>query len=132
MPRLLGLKDLRERKAVLAAESEIYRETLRLEAQNLRLYTARVRRKLEFLKAANPLLAWAPLLGALGNLVFRKKREKRRRGWLGMAGAALSWWRTYRHYRPVVEAVLAQNLLGRLFGRARPPREGADEPGPNR
>jgi hypothetical protein len=39
------MSDLEARKKLLVAESEVYRQTLKLDIQNVRLYSMRVQRK---------------------------------------------------------------------------------------
>lgn len=98
MARILRLKELELRKRTLVAESEVYRQTLRLEARNFNLYALSLRRKLDVLRWLNPLLTvGAPLVGSL----FGARRAPARRGWLGML---LRGWRLYRQFGPVLQS----------------------------
>ncbi len=97
----------------MVAESEVYRQTLKLEVQNLRLYGARVQRKLGFFSPMNPLMMALPFglsfLRFRGPRWFRGKRKWRRPGFLG---SALLGWRLYRRLGPWVQRLLAQRLHG--------------------
>jgi hypothetical protein len=93
MDGIFGLKDLAARKRALVAESDAYRQTLRFELRNLRLYGAQVRRKFSILALVNPLLSMgAPLAGSL----FGKRQPK----WLRMAKAAFAGWHLFRRFAP--------------------------------
>jgi len=62
---------LEAKKKALVAESEVFRETMKLELHNLRLYGARTRQKFSsFGKPNRLLLLLTPLAGA----ILRKKR----------------------------------------------------------
>ncbi len=66
------MNPLESKKRALVAESEVFRETLKLELHNLRLYTVRTRQKLTNFASPNKLLLLAaPFAGFL----FRKKRS---------------------------------------------------------
>jgi len=79
------MNELEVRKRALAAEAEVYRETLKMELQNLRLYGWRAKEKLTALRKPNALLMLAvPLLG----LLLRRRRSS----WLRKAVlGGLSW-----------------------------------------
>jgi hypothetical protein len=49
------MNDLERRKKLLIAEAAVYRETLKLEFQNLRIYGLKTRRKLTSFRGGNPL-----------------------------------------------------------------------------
>ena len=81
------MNDLERRKKLLIAEAAVYRETLKLECQNLRIYGIKTTRKLKSFGAGNPLLAFGvPLLASL----VARKRKARRWGALGFIG-----WQIY-------------------------------------
>ncbi len=110
MARFFKIEELQARKRALVAESEVYRQTLGLEIQNLRLYSVQLQRKLSRFAPSNPLwLLAAPLAGLL--------LRGRRRGWRGMIGTALLGWRVYKRVRPI---------LSMLFKRSSPDK--ADHP----
>ena len=79
------MNELEAKKRALVAESEVYREMLKLELHNLRLYVSRTKHKLKSFGRPNPLLMLlAPLAGAF----FRKRRAS----WLRRAAMTfLSW-----------------------------------------
>jgi hypothetical protein len=82
---------LEAKKRALAAESEVYREMLKLELHNLRLYALRTKQRLTGLTRPNPLLLLVgPLLGTL----FRRRRK--RSVWRQAAMSLLSWQFTNR------------------------------------
>jgi len=76
------------------AESEVYRQTLTLEIQSLRLYSLRVQRTVALLRLANPLLRAA---GSLSGTRFLSPgpRRKRRGKWSRLLGTSLMGWRLY-------------------------------------
>jgi len=66
------MSPLETKKRALVAESEVFRETLKLELHNLRLYGVRTRQKLTNFTSPNKLLMFAaPFAGFL----FRRKRS---------------------------------------------------------
>jgi hypothetical protein len=105
MAGLLNIADIEARKRALVGESEIYRETLRLEYQNLRLYALATRKKLALARSAKPaLLIGLPLLGSF--LMRRGRAAPRSR--LGVLKSAFSMWRMYRTYGPLIRAAMAK------------------------
>src|ERR1044071_4068730 len=97
------MNELEAKKRALVAESEVYRETLKLELHNVQLYVARTRQKLRSFGKPNPLLMLAaPLAGAL----FRKPRG----AWLRRGAMAFLGWQVSNRVMP---------LLSGLFGRPR-------------
>jgi len=94
------MNELEARKKALVAESEVYRETLKLEIQNLRLSAIQARRKVSFLGTASSfLMLAAPLAGRL----FSSERPHPFRRVLK---AGFVGWRLYRKIGP---------LMGTLF-----------------
>jgi hypothetical protein len=105
MAKIFSLKELEERKKALVAESEVYRQTLTLEIQNLRLYGVRMQRKFTLFRLANPLLLLVgSLLGSrfLGARFARKRRGK----WSRIIGASLLGWRLFRSFGPLFKRTL--------------------------
>lgn len=111
MAQIFGLKDLQERKRALVAESEIYRQTLKLEIQNIRLYRVRVQRKLDLLRLANPLFLLAGSF--VGTRFFGRKARWKRRGRLSLLGTGLMAWRLFRTYGPFLQKIVFERILGR-------------------
>jgi hypothetical protein len=68
------MSELERRKKLLVAEAEVYRDLLKLEFYNLRIYGIKAKRKLgSFNPSSNPLLmAGLPLLSSL---FYRRKRQ---------------------------------------------------------
>jgi len=98
------VKTLAARRQALVAESEAYRQTLKLELQNIRLSTEGLRRKLSLVNAVKPLLLLLPFAGSL--LGWRGKGSvKKPRGWRRMAGGALAGWRLYQKLSPFLRRV---------------------------
>ncbi len=86
------MTELETRKRRLVAESEVYRELLKLELQNFRIYGMNVRQKLTSLTPANPLLMTA--VPFLTSLLGRKRRS----AWQRFGTLALMGWQLYRRF----------------------------------
>jgi len=78
------MNELEAKRKALAAESEVYRETLKLEFQTLLLCGLKARRKLTIFKAL-------PFLSLAGPLLV-----KPRTGWPRLLSVALLGWKIYR------------------------------------
>jgi hypothetical protein len=101
MVRLVKIKDLEARKRALAEESEVYRQTLRLEIQNLHLYRIQMQRKFSSLRPSNPLLMFAwPLAASL----FRRRGLPKFR----LATGALMAWNLFRRVRSLVPGLFSR------------------------
>ena len=112
MAKILRLKELEARKRALVAESEVYRQTLTLEIQNLRIYRVRMQKKLVVARLANPLF----LFGAsfLGSRFFGRSARRRPRGKLSrVVGATLMGWKLFRQFGPAIQKRLVQLLVRR-------------------
>lgn len=105
MAGIFALKDLEARKRALITESEVYRETLKLEVQNLQLYTIRMQRKLSFFSKAAPLLL---LVKPLTNLLSPRRKPAKR----GLLASLLVGWRLYRQFAPML-GVFLRRFAGR-------------------
>jgi hypothetical protein len=80
MVRILEVEDLGEKKKELLARSEIYRQTLALEAANVRLSVNLLKKRMRVVKTVYRLLGWAvPVSG----LVFGHKEKEGKAGLLG-------------------------------------------------
>ena len=117
------MKELEARKRALVAESELYRETLKLELLNLQVYGQRMERKVASYAALKPLLfIVAPLVGFL---LGRRRLERR-----GLFATVLIGYRLYRGFAP-----LAQKLIMKWYGSPGPrplPQKEASAPAANR
>src|SRR5947209_20132722 len=95
------MSDLESRRKALAAEAEVYRQTLKLEIQNIKLYASQSKKKYTGLKAGNQLFtAAAPLLTAL----FRRSRTGKQ---LRFFSNALVVWKLISRFAPVAPAAIA-------------------------
>src|SRR5215831_12207247 len=79
------MNELEARKRALVAESELYRQILRLEMQNLRLYGLHFRHRLAGFR--RPGSAFVLVAALTGTLLGGKRGSSLRRG----AAAILSW-----------------------------------------
>ena len=85
------------RKKMLAAESEVYRQLLKLEIQTLKVYTVRTKKRLSFIGTYAPLLmSGLPILSTL----FGRRRKgfslKRLSSWVFLG------WKAYRRFAPML------------------------------
>jgi hypothetical protein len=100
------MSDLETKKRALAAEAEVFRETLKLELHNLRLYGIRTKQKFsDFGKPNRLLLLMAPFAG----MMFRKKKSSFFRR---IAMGLLSYQVTNRVI-PVLSALLSSRRSAR-------------------
>jgi len=94
------MNELEAKKRALVAESEVYRETLKLELHNLRLYVSRTKQKLTSFTRPNPfLMLAAPLAGAF----FRKRRSS----WLRRATMAFLSWQLSNRLIPFLSGLFS-------------------------
>jgi hypothetical protein len=75
MVRILEVKELGTKKQELRARSEIYRQTLALEAANVKLSLVLLKKELRVLRTAYRLVGWAVPISGL--LFGHKKRESK-------------------------------------------------------
>jgi hypothetical protein len=111
MAKIFRLDEIQAKKRALVAESEVYRQTLTLEIQNLRLYGVRMQKRFALLRVANPLLILAGSL--LGSRFFGKRAVKApaaapRRKWSRMVGTALMGWRLFRQFQPLIQELVSR------------------------
>lgn len=116
MPGIFQLRELEAKRRALAAENDVYRESLKLQVQNLRLYAAGMKQRAS-LATAGPLARFMPLLRTfLASPLSRLLVSKRRTRWLRLVTSAWTGWQFYRRFSP---------LLGGLFSRKAQPEETA-------
>ena|SRR5690348_3502650 len=110
MVRILKVKELEERKRLLLTQSEMYRQTMRLEVANVKYSVALLKRKFNFLKSSYRTLgAFAPLLG----LFFgRKKAEKKAEGG-SFFSKLLAGLRMFSQLRPILQGFAAGKRAAR-------------------
>jgi hypothetical protein len=92
------MNKLETKRKLLAAESEVYRQLLKLEIQTFKVYGTRAKRRLTSFAAYLPLLKWGiPIAGGL----FRRKKRAgfslQRLGSLFFLG-----WKAYRQFSPLL------------------------------
>ena len=87
------MKDLELRKRALAAESEVYRETLKLEVRNLNLYARNTKNKFTRPQTLQP---WLWLAAPLTSFLIRRRRPKLPR----LVSTALLGWQFYNKVAP--------------------------------
>jgi hypothetical protein len=104
------MKDFEARRKALAAEAEVYRQTMKLELENIRLYTRQVRRKYTAVSPRNPLFAMAAPLLAL--LLGRGKSAKKAK-WIPIV---LMGFQFATKFAPVIPGIIAA-VKGRRAGR---------------
>lgn len=90
------MKELELKKKALAAESEVYREMLKLELRNVGLYGNYL--KAEAAKAPYRLLKFVPLVAGF----FARRRKPKKSSW---TTAAVVGWQVYRRVIPLCRAL---------------------------
>jgi hypothetical protein len=115
MVRILKVKELEDRKKLLVAQSQMYRETIRLEVANVKFSLALMKRKLGFAKSAVGVLGVAaPVIGLLlGLRGFRKGEMRKFPGKQSLFSRIMAGAHMLRQFRPLL----------RLFFERRPARE---------
>jgi hypothetical protein len=100
------MNPLEQRKRALVAKSEIYRQTLHVEIQNLRLCSIGLRQKLNRYRA---LFSVVPIAGSLAGILsgglFGRRRKPR---WLRLLGTGILGWRLYRRFGPFLQSGFQQ------------------------
>ena len=100
-----GLKSLAARRHALVAESEVYRQTLKLEVQNMRLYVARMQRGFRVAQAVKPLLFLLPLAGSLFGSRPKAKGPPPASRWRRVLGSVVLGWRLYGKFKPFLDTM---------------------------
>ena len=105
MARLIEVKDLAARKRALLSQSEVYRQTLALDVQNLQLYAITMQHRLKRLRTIASIVTVAV---PLARTLFRSRSllqaapaasvAKR-----GFFRTLLAGWRLYRKYGPIIQ-----------------------------
>ena len=96
------MKELEARRKALAQESDVYRESLKLQFQNLQLYGAHLRQRFNFFRPSNPLMMLiGPLIGG-----FVQSRRKSSR--MGIFATLLFAWKMFRRVRALLPAFFAR------------------------
>ncbi len=111
MAGIFQLTELAGKKELLVAESNLRRETLKVEWQNLQLYGVGLRAKFDGFRSRSPLLLLAPVLGLLFGPPLKEviaRRRQRRERWVRLALSLLFSLRAYRRLRPLLKLVLSR------------------------
>ena len=116
MVRILKVKELEDRKRLLLAQSQMYRETIHLEVANVKFSLALLKRRLGWAKSAVGALGLAaPVIGLLlGLRGFRKSEAPRIKGRQSLFSRIMAGAHMLRQFRP---------LLRLFFERKRAARE---------
>jgi len=95
------MSDLESRRKALAAEAEVYRQTLKLEIQNVKLYARQNRRRYTSIRPGNPLFAAAaPILATL----LQRTRPVRK---VSMLSKILLGWQMFSRVTPMLPGIIA-------------------------
>jgi hypothetical protein len=94
------MSDLENRRRALAAEAEVYRQTIKLEIENIRLYARQSSNKYRKLGPRNPLfVAVAPLLTVL----LRRTGPVKKLRLLSKVAVA---WQIFNRFAPLVPGII--------------------------
>lgn len=85
-----------ERKKLLVAESEVYRELLKMELQTFKVYTTRTKRRLTSVTSYLPLLTSG--LPMVANMFMRKKGRGHTSSLKRIASLVMLGWNTYQRF----------------------------------
>jgi hypothetical protein len=89
------MKELEDRKRALLAESEVYRQTLKLEIYNLRLFVKQSKLNVKSFASPSPwmlLTALAPLLARRSNFLSKWR----------LIGTVVAGWKMYSRFNPLI------------------------------
>jgi hypothetical protein len=109
-----------QRKKLLAAESEVYRQLLKMEIQTFKVYGMRTKRRLTSMSNYLPwVMSGLPVLtGLFGR--FGRKRAQRGLSWNRIGSLFLLGWKAYRRFGPSI----GRSLPSRRY---RPEQNAAEE-----
>jgi hypothetical protein len=110
------MSDFNARKKMLVAESEVYRQLLKLEIETFKIYGVRTKRRMTSFSAYMPwLMGGLPILTRLFN-----KRKRERFSLKRLTSLFLLGWKAYRQVAPLL-------ARARFARRRTDPRETAAE-----
>jgi len=107
------MKELQERKRALLAESEVYRQTLKLEIYNIRLFVKRSKLSVKSFASPSPWMLFttlAPLLARRSNVPSKWR----------LIGTVIAGWKIYNRFNPLIMK------LWSTFNRRRQVRHGIE------
>lgn len=97
------MTDFEKRKKMLAAESEVYRELLKLEIQTYRIHAIQLKKRVTALGTYGPLaMSSLPFITAMFGGRKKRKLSIRR-----LSSLALLAWRTYKQVKPLFRDAFA-------------------------
>jgi hypothetical protein len=99
------VKDLEKKKQMLIAESEVHRQALKLELQNLRLSALQTRQRLRSFNPANRI--WMLAVAAVASLWTRRIRRRRFPLWR-MGGLAMIGWQVANRVVPFCRGLFSR------------------------
>ncbi len=114
---------LQARRKALVAESEVYRQALKFEVQNLRTGFAQVRRSISLLGTVGSVVRFAaPLAGlALRRRAVAKATVVPPKKAAGFVGNVIRGWQFYRRVSPMVGTVMGLWGSGKRRARSAAP-----------
>lgn len=116
----MNREQLEARKRALVAESEAYRETLRLDLAQLQLQVAGLRRRLQLVAIVPAALGLLPMII---RLIRPKASQQKSSSGLGkFLTAALAGWRLARRFAPLLSSLRRHRRNGAGTQRARATR----------
>lgn len=103
------MKDLESRKKALAAEAEVYRQAMKLEIQNLKLFSETRKERYRHVNMTNPLISVAmPLITSF----LAKRGQRKRTGSVArMISGALLGWKFYSKVLPEIRGLWGREEL---------------------
>jgi hypothetical protein len=110
MAGFFQVKELEARRRALAAESEVYRETLEQELRNLGSVALSARQRFARVRAFNPLfILGMPAAGYVFRKMFDRKKKVRKKSQMSRTISTLILgWKLYQKVAPVWQALVSQ------------------------
>jgi hypothetical protein len=106
------MSELEARRKALAAEAEVYRQTLKLEIQNIRLYSQQMKRSYRSVSPRNPLfMVLAPLVTSLLGRTKPARKFK-------FLSTVMMGYQMFNRFAPLLPAVIGAFKKGRASGKA--------------
>jgi hypothetical protein len=109
MAGLFQISEIEAKKRALTIESEIYRQSLKLQAQNLRICATGLSRRYTSGPLVRLLRVAVTLLGSsLGRMILPKRRSR----WMRLVAAALLGWQAYQKVAPLLQGFFPRRTSG--------------------
>lgn len=119
MAAIFEINQIQARKRALVAESEVYRQTLQLEARNLKLYGVATRQRFSRFRQYAPILTALTLLAR--GYITRKSKPT-------ILGRLFSAWRLYLKFAPAIALFLGRGRAMQLASKPAYRRGSAQAP----